>query len=142
MFNPAGLALMVWTCNANDLQPSLSNRPGLCRMEPNCDDPSGAPAILAYRNECNYMKSTTNNNNRGTARDMGDQQNDPMGIDTTQVGGFGQQGWLSTDQSIHVLTPTSGTLFDKTGSANAHMTGFGDGGVDGQERPGSPDGQS
>ncbi|KFA61652.1 hypothetical protein S40285_08198 [Stachybotrys chlorohalonatus IBT 40285] len=122
--------------------PSLSNRSGLSKAPPACDDPSGVSGILAYRNETNYMKNTVNEGNRGTAQDMGDGQHDAMAIDAAQMGGFGQQGWLSTEQSVRVLTPTSGTLLDKMGSANAHRTRFGETGGDGQERPESADDQS
>jgi hypothetical protein len=85
-----------------------------------CDDPDGVQGILAYRNECHFMKTVGDNGNPAEAPDLSidpstDPSSDMQGLDTSNSGGFNSQSWLSADPSaMSVLTPSSGGMYDKT----------------------------
>ncbi|KAF5669134.1 Zn(II)2Cys6 transcription factor [Fusarium heterosporum] len=98
-----------------------------------CDNPEGVQGIAAYRNECNYM------NPSGDDMDAPDivEPDVPM---TIADGTFGTQGWMSAQQQIPILTPSSGATFEKTGSGSRAVSGFGDMTGDSQDASGSPDG--
>ncbi|RBR04910.1 hypothetical protein FVER53590_01423 [Fusarium verticillioides] len=59
---------------------------------------------------------------------------------TTAEEGFATQAWMSSDQQLPILTPSSGATFEKTGSGSRTMSGFGDVTGDSQDASGSPDG--
>jgi hypothetical protein len=108
---------------------------------PLCTDPEGVQGILAYRGECHYAKAQGDDGNPAVTPDIVDGQGDKPGAN----GGFGGgQTWLATDRtSVPVLTPSSGTLYEKTGSASGHVSGYGEVNGDGHDGQGSPDaGQS
>ncbi|KAL2685013.1 hypothetical protein Neosp_006107 [[Neocosmospora] mangrovei] len=124
----------------NSDSPSAKN-PG-SPSAPRCDNPEGVQGILAYRNECHFMKMAGDDGNPAAAPDIveppvgGDGQN--MG--TVGDGSFGGQTWISADQQLPILTPSSGATYDKNGTGSGPMSGFGDLGGDGQDASGSPDG--
>lgn len=127
---------------SNATQPALGNKgnPG-SKTTPVCDDPEGVQGILAYRNECHFMKMTGDDGNLASAPELVKPSNDNQG---SAPSGFAQT-WLSTDpQSIPVLTPSSGTMYEKNGSSSGGpMSGFGESNGDNQDAQGSPDaGQS
>ncbi|WAO83376.1 Zn(2)-C6 fungal-type domain-containing protein [Fusarium falciforme] len=125
----------------NSDSPSAKN-PGSPSV-PRCDNPEGVQGILAYRNECHFMKMAGDDGNPAAAPDIvepnvgGDGQN--MG-GTAGDGSFSGQTWISSDQQLPILTPSSGATFDKNGTGSGPMSGFGDLGGDGQDASGSPDG--
>ncbi|KAM4059404.1 fungal specific transcription factor [Hirsutella rhossiliensis] len=103
-----------------------------------CDDPDGVQGILAYRNDCHFLKVPGND---GGAQDLAEAQGDSQGPSPS---GFGQ-AWLPADQpSMPGLTPTSGPVHDRNGSTSGGpLSGFGDGGGDKAETRESPEaGQS
>ncbi|EGU89271.1 hypothetical protein FOXB_00224 [Fusarium oxysporum f. sp. conglutinans Fo5176] len=59
---------------------------------------------------------------------------------TTAEESFATQAWMSSDQQLPILTPSSGATFEKTGSGSRTMSGFGDVTGDSQDASGSPDG--
>ncbi|POR38419.1 Putative transcriptional regulatory protein [Tolypocladium paradoxum] len=106
-----------------------------------CDDPEGVQGILAYRNECHFMKLSGDDGNAAAAPDLLEPPNDSQG---SVPSGF-EQSWLSTDHaSMPVLTPSSGTVYEKNGSTSGGaMSGFGESNGDNQDAQGSPEaGQS
>jgi hypothetical protein len=107
-----------------------------------CDDPEGIQGIMAYRNECQFGKSADEGNMQ---QNVPDSQNDSQGGGVaSQPNGYGQS-WLNAEQQMPMLTPSSGTMYDKAGSTNGNMPGFGDGNGngngngDGQDTSVSPD---
>ncbi|KAM0215888.1 hypothetical protein ACHAPQ_002938 [Fusarium lateritium] len=98
-----------------------------------CDNPEGMQGIAAYRNDCTFMNPT------------GDDRNPPDVVEpdvpmATADGSFGTQGWMSAEQQLPILTPSSGATFEKTGSGSRAVSGFGDMTGDSQDASGSPDG--
>lgn len=90
-----------------------------------CGNPEGVKGIMAYRDQ--YY----------TGPQEGNHLNGPS-LDTTNSTGFNSQSWLSAEQSMSDLTPSSGGggLFDKGASGGAQ-------GDNNQGTNGSPtDGQS
>ncbi|KID62887.1 binuclear zinc transcription factor, partial [Metarhizium hybridum] len=112
---------------------------------PLCSDPESVQGILAYRGECHFMKSHGDDGNPATAPDLVDSQGDNTAghVSATNAGFGGGQSWLATDQNaVPVLTPSSGTMYEKGGSASGHVPGYEANG-DGHDRAGSPEaGQS
>lgn len=94
---------------------------------------------MAFRNDCHFREPGEDSNMANGQ----EPQNDTQGNGgASQPTGFAQ-AWLSSEQTIPILTPSSGTLYDKNGSANGNLSGFGDGSGDGQDTSVSPDcGQS
>lgn len=92
------------------------------------------------------MKPQGDDGNPATGPDLVDGQGENTGGRTAASGGGfgGGQTWLATDQtSVPVLTPSSGTMYEKNGSTSGHVSGYGEANGDGHDRPGSPDaGQS
>lgn len=91
------------------------------------------------------MKSQGDDGNPATAPDLVDSQGDNAAghVSATNAGFGGGQPWLATDQNpVPVLTPSSGTMYEKSGSASGHVPGYEANG-DGHDRTGSPEaGQS
>ncbi|KAL6791599.1 fungal-specific transcription factor domain-containing protein [Trichoderma sp. SZMC 28012] len=105
-----------------------------------CDDPEGVKGILAYRNECHFMKATGDNGNSATAPDLTEPSGDSQSMSTSHSNNFGNGAWLSAEQQMHVLTPNSGSMYEKNVPGSGGLSGFGDG-LD-QDASGSPDVQS
>ncbi|PTB47155.1 uncharacterized protein TrAFT101_012009 [Trichoderma asperellum] len=105
-----------------------------------CDDPEGVKGILAYRNECHFMKTTGDNGNLATAPDITEPTTDSQSMSTSNSNNFGNGAWLSSDQQMHVLTPNSGSMYEKNVPGSGGLSGFGDG-LD-QDTSGSPGVQS
>ncbi|TWU75412.1 hypothetical protein ED733_003186 [Metarhizium rileyi] len=112
---------------------------------PLCSDPEGVQGILAFRGECHLMKTQGDDGSPAMAPELvGNQGDNGAGpASAASVGFDGGQPWLGTDQTpVPVLTPNSGTMFEKNGSASGHMSGY-DANGDGHDRTGSPEaGQS
>lgn len=75
----------------------------------------------------------------------GDDRNPPDVVEpdvpmATTDGSFGTQGWMSAEQQLPILTPSSGATFEKNGSGSRAVSGFGDMTGDSQDASGSPDG--
>lgn len=90
------------------------------------------------------MKTQGDDGNPVAAPDLVDGQGDNAAARPPASGaGFGGQTWLSTEQaSVPVLTPSSGTMYEKNGSTSGHVSGYEANG-DGHDRQGSPEaGQS
>lgn len=106
---------------------------------PVCDNPEGVSGILAYRNECHFMKIVGDDGNAATAPDIAEPNNDSQGMNNNNTVPYGSQ-WLNPDQQIPILTPSSGMTFEKGGSVSGPMSGFGEGSGDSQDTSGTPDG--
>ncbi|KAF4867999.1 Citrinin biosynthesis transcriptional activator ctnR [Colletotrichum siamense] len=120
---------------------------------PVCDDPEGVQGIMSYRNECHFMKVGGDNGNAAAAPSIVEPELDTDGGPNSASTGFGGQNWLSAEPPIayegnrpgvqlrgSVLTPSSGSLYDKSGSSSGHMTGFGQSESSGDNNmSGSPD---
>lgn len=93
-----------------------------------CEDPENVKGIFSYRH-CNYEG------------DDGKPQpvSEPSGMGLPGTAAFGAQAWLSVDQQMPILTPNSGSMYDKTGNGSGHISSFGDPNGD---STGSPEGQS
>lgn len=101
-----------------------------------CDNPEGMQGIAAYRNECNYMQPSRGDGNQPDIVEP----NHSVPEITTAEESFATQAWMSSDQQLPILTPSSGATFEKTGSGSRTMSGFGDVTGDSQDASGSPDG--
>lgn len=119
---------------------------------PICDDPDGVQGIMSYRNECHFMKTRGDDGNAATAPNIVEPEQEGDTGPNSSSAGFGGQLWLSSEQpaaydatrhgiSTHgtVLTPNSGSLYDKSGSSSGRMTGFGQSESNGDNMSGSPD---
>lgn len=113
---------------------------------------------MSYRNECHFMKTVDDDGNAANAPNIVEPgQNDesaPISASaTTNLGGPG--GWLSAEASLlygsnstnnlplhgSSLTPSSGSMYDKSGSSSGRVTGFGQSESSGDNNmSGSPDG--
>lgn len=101
------------------------------KNQPICDDPEGVQGIMAYRNECHFMKMAGDDGNAATAPDLVENENQ-----SSAPPGFAQT-WLSADQqSIPVLTPSSGTMYEK-GAENQDAQGSPEGGPSNGPTPNS-----
>ncbi|OLN92888.1 putative transcriptional regulatory protein C530.05-like protein 13 [Colletotrichum chlorophyti] len=122
---------------------------------PVCDDPDGVQGIMSYRNECLFMKTVGDNGNAAAAPNIVEPEQDGEGAPNSASTGFGGQSWLSAEhpmpydtnakQSLpmhgNVLTPSSGSLYDRSVSSSGRMTGFGQSESSGDNTmSGSPDG--
>ncbi|KAF9869803.1 binuclear zinc transcription factor [Colletotrichum karsti] len=120
---------------------------------PVCDDPEGVQGIMSYRNECHFMKVSGDNGNAAGAPSIVEPEKDGDAGPNSASTGFGGQTWLSAEQHLPydanrsgipmqgtVLTPSSGSLYDKSGSSNGHVAGFGQSESNGDNMSGSPDG--
>ncbi|EHK40602.1 hypothetical protein TRIATDRAFT_148646 [Trichoderma atroviride IMI 206040] len=106
-----------------------------------CDDPEGVKGILSYRNECHFMKTTGDDGNLANAPDIAEPTTtDSQSMSTSNSNNFGNGAWLSSDQQMHVLTPNSGSMYEKNVPGSGGLSGFGDG-LD-QDASGSPGLQS
>ncbi|KAF4998851.1 hypothetical protein FDECE_11694 [Fusarium decemcellulare] len=105
-----------------------------------CDNPEGVQGILAYRNECHFMKMAGDDGNAATAPDIVEPSGDAQNMAASGDASFGGQTWLSSEQQLPILTPSSGGTFEKNGSGSGPMSGFGDLGGESQDASGSPDG--
>ncbi|TDZ21908.1 Citrinin biosynthesis transcriptional activator ctnR [Colletotrichum orbiculare MAFF 240422] len=105
---------------------------------PVCDDPEGVQGIMSYRNECHFMKISGDDGNAASAPDIVEPGPEAAGGPSSASTGFGGQSWLSAEQplpydaavpgsALHAstLTPSSGSLYDRAGSSNGNMAGFG-----------------
>ncbi|KAL3961699.1 hypothetical protein ACCO45_003222 [Purpureocillium lilacinum] len=111
-------------------QPGMGNGAG-GKNQPICDDPEGVQGIMAYRNECHFMKMAGDDGNAATAPDLVENENQ-----NSAPPGFAQT-WLSADQqSIPVLTPSSGTMYEK-GAENQDAQGSPEGGPSNGPTPNS-----
>ncbi|KAF6810190.1 binuclear zinc transcription factor [Colletotrichum sojae] len=119
---------------------------------PICDDPDGVQGIMSYRNECHFMKTRGDDGNAATAPNIVEPEQEGDTGPSSSSTGFGGQHWLSSEQpaaydanrpgiSMHgtVLTPNSGSLYDKSGSSSGRMIGFGQSESNGDNMSGSPD---
>ncbi|WQF85091.1 hypothetical protein CDEST_10105 [Colletotrichum destructivum] len=106
---------------------------------PVCDDPEGVQGIMSYRNECHFMKTVEDDGNLATAPNIVEPEHTSDAAPNSASTGFGGQGWLSAEQGMsygtntthgvpvhgNALTPSSGSIYDKSGSSSGHLTGFG-----------------
>ncbi|KAF4971158.1 hypothetical protein FZEAL_9912 [Fusarium zealandicum] len=99
-----------------------------------CDNPEGVQGLMAYRNECHFMKMAGDNGNPAAAPSIVEPSGDAQNMATSGDGGFGAP-WMSSEP-LPIPTPSSGGTFDKNGT----MSGFGDLGGDSQDASRSPDG--
>lgn len=86
------------------------------------------------------MKTSGDDGNAAAAPDLAETQTDSQGVGMAQSGSYGSSAWLSAEQQMPILTPSSGSMYDKNGSGSGHMSGFGDVNVDNHESSGSPEG--
>ena len=86
------------------------------------------------------MKMAGDDGNAATAPNIVEPSSDSQGMGSSGAGGFTGQTWLSTEQQIPILTPSSGGTFEKNGSVSGPMSGFGEGSGESQDTSGSPDG--
>ena len=93
---------------------------------------------MAYRNECHFLKIVGDDGNAATAPDIAEPSNDSQGINNSNAPPYGTQTWLSTEQALPILTPSSGMTFDKGGSVSGPMSGFEDGSGESQNTSGTP----
>ena len=81
-----------------------------------CDNPDGVQGILAYRNETSFMKDGAEDGNAVSGQpEVAQPQNGMSNLDTSNSTGFTSQSWLSAEQSMSGLTPSSGGMYDKSG---------------------------
>ncbi|KAH6895185.1 fungal-specific transcription factor domain-containing protein [Thelonectria olida] len=105
-----------------------------------CDNPEGVQGILAYRNECHFMKMAGDDGNAATAPDIVEPSGGAQGThNANTTGSFGGPGWIPPNQQLPILTPSSGHTYDKNGSPTGALSGFGDN-AESQDTSGSPDG--
>ncbi|OHE90981.1 fungal specific transcription factor [Colletotrichum orchidophilum] len=122
---------------------------------PVCDDPEGVQGIMSYRNECHFMKTVGDDGNAASAPNIVEPGQNNEAAPTSASTGFGGQGWLSAEQAMPYgangtnnlpmhgssLTPSSGSMYDKSGSSSGRITGFGQSESSGDNNiSGSPDG--
>ncbi|KAL2883515.1 hypothetical protein SGCOL_001198 [Colletotrichum sp. CLE4] len=138
--------------------PSSANGNGGAKSGAVCDDPDGVQGIMSYRNECHFMKTVDDDGNAANAPNIIEPgQNDegvPISASATPNLG-GPNGWLSAEASLlygsnttsnlplhgNSLTPSSGSMYDKSGSSSGRVTGFGQSESSGDNNmSGSPDG--
>ncbi|KAK7422201.1 hypothetical protein QQX98_001724 [Neonectria punicea] len=118
----------------------VPNHTSLGSKAPVCDNPEGVQGIMAYRNECHFMKMAGDDGNAATAPNIVEPTDDSQGLNPVNPGSFGPQGWIPPDQQVPILTPSSGATFEKNGSATGALSGFGENSGESQETSGSPDG--
>ncbi|TQV95932.1 C6 transcription factor Prf [Cordyceps javanica] len=94
-----------------------------------CDDPDNVKGILSYR-DCDYSKDD---------HAKPPPVSEPSGMGLPGSAAFGGQAWLSVHQQMPMLTPNSGSMYDKPPNGSGHISSFGD--VNGESTE-SPDGQS
>lgn len=94
-----------------------------------CDDPKNVKGISQYK-DTNFVKD---DNPKPVP------VSEPSGMGLPGNAAFGSQAWLSVDQQMPMMTPNSGSMYDKTGNGSGHISSFGDVNGDSTE---SPDGQS
>ncbi|KAF5018592.1 hypothetical protein F66182_9421 [Fusarium sp. NRRL 66182] len=104
-----------------------------------CDNPEGLGGIMSHRNDCNYATASRDEINMAGAPDIVEPNNDGSNM-AAGDGSFGTQAWMTSEQQLPILTPSSGATFEKTGPGSRAMSGFGDMGGDSQDASGSPDG--
>lgn len=94
---------------------------------------------MSYRNECHFMKTVEDDGNLATAPNIVEPEQTSDAAPNSASTGFGGQGWLSAEQGMsygtnnthgvpvhgNALTPSSGSIYDKSGSSSGHLTGFG-----------------
>ncbi|KAH7326673.1 fungal-specific transcription factor domain-containing protein [Stachybotrys elegans] len=112
--------------------PAFSSQRGPMAKKQTFRSDEGMHGILGYRGQ-SFAKPSGDEVNQSAAPELGDRPSEPQGH-------FGQAMWLTGDQQLPVLTPSTGTMYDKTAPAGAQMTGFGDQNGEGQEASGSPEG--
>lgn len=95
---------------------------------------------MAYRNECHFMKMSGDDGNAATGPDLVEPAADSQGIESSTTTAFASGTWLTAEQQLPILTPSSGTTYEKNGSVSGPMSGFGDTNGDSQDTSGSPDG--
>ena len=98
-----------------------------------CGNPKGVQGIMAYRDQSYYT---------GPQGDEGNALNGPS-LDTTNSTGFNSQSWLSAEQSMSGLTPSSGGggLFEK-GGTGSNQQGTNGSPVEGQSSGPTPNSSS
>jgi hypothetical protein len=107
--------------------------PPLARAQ--CDNPEGVGGILAYKNECHFMKVADDDGNAAGAPDIVEPERTSQPTVTSASNGFSSQAWLSPDQPMNgnesngtrslplhnvVLTPGSGGI---TGFVQSESSG-------------------
>ncbi|KAK5987633.1 Citrinin biosynthesis transcriptional activator ctnR-like protein [Cladobotryum mycophilum] len=109
---------------------------------PLCDDPENVKGILSYHNECHFMKMNGDDGNPANAPEIAEtqSQSDSTGMGANRVNGYGTQSWLSTEQQVPVLTPNSGSMYERNAPGSAPVSGFGDTHGENRDASGSPDG--
>jgi hypothetical protein len=131
---------------ADDKKPgSRNSEPNLARVGAQCDNPENISGILAYRNECHFMKSAEDDANPANAPDIVEPEPESQGAAQSTSNGFGPQAWLSTDQPMAGLHDTNGSRsLRHQGVAltpgSGHLGGFGQSEGSGDSNELSPDG--
>lgn len=125
-------------CPPGEPRDADAPQPGLAKTgnaRTACDEPDGAQGILAYRDDCHFLKVPGDD---GSAQDLVDAQRASQG---PVAGGFGQ-AWFSAEQaSMPGLTPTSGAMHHERGASTGGgpLSGFGEGCGDKAETRKSPE---
>lgn len=66
--------------------------------------------------------------NQGEGPDLVEATNEMQGMEgSSSTGGFNSQSWLSAEQSMSGMTPSSGSMYDKNGPATSGGGGLGGG---------------
>ncbi|KAK1598068.1 fungal-specific transcription factor domain-containing protein [Colletotrichum navitas] len=124
---------------------------------PICDDPEGVQGIMSYRNECHFMKIVEDDGNPATAPNIVEPGQTGDAASSSVSTGFGGQNWLSAEHGVpygannaysipmhgNALTPSSGSMYDKSASSSGRLTGLGQSESSGDNNmSGSPDGDN
>ncbi|KOS20816.1 putative transcriptional regulatory protein [Escovopsis weberi] len=109
---------------------------------PVCDDPDGVRGILSYRDDCNFTKGPENEDNAASTPDLpqGLNQSDALGLGPAHANGYGAQSWVPAERKVPVLTPNSGSLYERNTAGSTTLCGFESGHTDERDATGSPDG--
>jgi hypothetical protein len=82
---------------------------------------------MAYRNDLQFME-ISEQPNAGDGSELVETTNEMQGMEgSSSTGGFNSQSWLSAEQSMSGMTPSSGSMYDKNGPATSGGTGLGGG---------------
>jgi hypothetical protein len=107
------------------VQPAQAGPNPGSKQNPVCDDPAGIQGIMAYRNECQYLKANGDSGNPSTAPELVEPQNEVAGVVNGNTSSYATQAWFSGEQTLADLTPNSGTVYEKNSTSGA-VSGFGD----------------
>ena len=102
---------------------------------PVCEDRNGIQGIMAYRNECHFMKVPGDTGNIASAPELVDSQGSGAQADAVRSGQANKQApepagtthgsWLNAEHPIRLMTPNSGSMYERYGSGTYAMNGFG-----------------